>query len=131
MLREKLIFPELERKVIEHALQHRAEAIVIEDKGPGTSLIQALSLNGTEGVPYPIGFAPEHDKITRMSSQSSKIEAGHVYLPRQAQWLGDFRDELLQFPHSRHDDQVDSLSQFLNWIDQRSGDSWWVEELLL
>jgi predicted phage terminase large subunit-like protein len=82
-------------------------------------------------VPYPIPFAPEHDKTTRMSSQSSKIEAGHVYLPQQAPWLDDFRDELLQFPFGRHDDQADSLSQFLNWIDRSPGNRWTVQELIL
>ena len=35
-----------------------------------------------------------------------KIEAGHVYLPRRAEWLEDFRTELLQFPKGRYDDQV-------------------------
>ena len=36
-------------------------------------------------------------------------------LPKSAPWLDEFRSELLQFPDGRHDDQVDSLSQFLNW----------------
>ena len=52
----------------------------------------------------------------RMSAQSAKIEAGYVLLPERAPWLQDFQTEILQFPHGRHDDQVDSLSQFLMWI---------------
>ena len=60
--------------------------------------------------------APEGDKVMRMSAQSAKIEAGYVLLPERAPWLQDFRTEILQFPHGRHDDQVDSLSQFLMWI---------------
>jgi phage terminase large subunit-like protein len=76
-------------------------------------------------------FAPEHDKITRMSAQSSKIEAGQVYLPQQAEWLDDFRAELLQFPHGRYDDQADSLSQFLNWIDRPSGNRCAVQQIFL
>ncbi len=52
----------------------------------------------------------------RMSAQSAKIEAGYVLLPERAPWLQDFQTESLQFPHGRHDDQVDSLSQFLMWI---------------
>ena len=77
-------------------------------------------------MPYPIAFQPEGDKVTRMHAQSAKIEAGHVYVPRRAPWLEDFRTELLQFPKGRYDDQVDSLSQFLNWIEQRHRNRMWV-----
>jgi predicted phage terminase large subunit-like protein len=52
----------------------------------------------------------------RMSAQSAKIEAGAVHLPRDAPWLDDLRSEILAFPHGLHDDQVDSISQALNWI---------------
>ena len=52
-----------------------------------------------------------------MRAQSAKIEAGHVHLPQRARWLEDLRFELMQFPYGRYDDQVDSISQFLNWID--------------
>ena len=52
----------------------------------------------------------------RMAAQSAKIEAGHVYLPKSAAWLGEFLTELLSFPNGRHDDQVDSVSQFLRWL---------------
>ncbi len=50
-----------------------------------------------------------------MEGQSAKIQAGQVFLPKDAPWHGDFLDELLAFPKGRHDDQVDSVSQFLNW----------------
>ena len=39
-----------------------------------------------------------------------------MLLPREAPWLDTFLSEILAFPGSRHDDQVDSLSQFLNWV---------------
>ena len=58
---------------------------------------------------------PDKDKVTRMSAQSAKIEAGQVHLPKEADWLGTFLHELLAFPNGRHDDQVDSVSQFLKW----------------
>jgi hypothetical protein len=35
-------------------------------------------------------------------------------------WLAIFLTELLSFPHGRHDDQVDSVSQFLYWFQQRA-----------
>ncbi len=51
-----------------------------------------------------------------MAAQSAKIEAGAVFLPRQAPWLDDLRAEILAFPHGMHDDQVDSISQALSWM---------------
>ena len=50
-----------------------------------------------------------------MAAQTAKIEAGRVYLPEDAPWLGEFLSELLAFPNGQHDDQVDSVSQFLFW----------------
>ena len=55
------------------------------------------------------------DKVMRMSAQTAKIEAGRVYLPVRAPWLADFEAEVLAFPSGKHDDQVDSMSQFLTW----------------
>jgi predicted phage terminase large subunit-like protein len=115
--RQRLEFPDLRRKVIELWTKHRARAVLIEDKGSGTLLIQEL--RRTSGAPRPIPILPAGDKITRMAANSAKIEAGHVHLPERAAWLGDFRTELLAFPAGRYDDQVDSLSQFLTWLDQR------------
>jgi hypothetical protein len=45
--------------------------------------------------------------------------AGHILLPKEASWLNTFLHELLAFPTGRHDDQVDSVSQFLKWASQR------------
>jgi predicted phage terminase large subunit-like protein len=67
----------------------------------------------------PIGRKPEGSKSDRMVAQSAKIEAGHVHLPREADWLDTFLLELLAFPIGRHDDQVDSVSQFLKWSSSR------------
>ncbi len=114
-----------------HAARHDANSVLIEDKGSGTSLLQDISQENTSGIPNPIGVVPEGDKITRMNAQSAKIEAGQVYLLKQAPWVGDLQAELLQFPRARYDDQVDSISQFLNWIEGRRGNGWSVQEFLL
>ena len=65
----------------------------------------------------PIGFRPEASKVERMAMQAARNEAGMVHLPREAPWLNEYLIELLGFPNTRHDDQVDSTSQFLAW--------WW------
>ena len=127
VLREKLDYPRLKRRVLEHAFKHEASTVLIEDKGSGTSLIQDIKQGDSYGILNPIGILPQGDKITRMSAQSAKIEAGQVYLPKQAAWLGDLQAELVQFPRGAHDDQVDSISQFLNWIEARRGSRWSVQ----
>jgi predicted phage terminase large subunit-like protein len=130
VLREKLDYPSLKRRVLDHSIKHNANCVLIEDKGSGTSLVQDISQDNTYGIPNPIGVTPEGDKVTRMSAQSAKIEGGQVYLPKQAPWLGDLQTELLQFPRGRHDDQVDSISQFLKWIERPPGNRYSVHEVL-
>jgi hypothetical protein len=44
------------------------------------------------------------------------VEAGSVLLPRDADFLDEFLSEIVAFPGGRHDDQVDSMTLFLNWI---------------
>ena len=51
----------------------------------------------------------------RFNAACAPVEAGGVCLPHEAFWLSDFKRELQGFPRGRHDDQVDSFSQFLNW----------------
>jgi predicted phage terminase large subunit-like protein len=48
-----------------------------------------------------------------MSIQSVKFSNGEVFFPAYASWLTDLENELFAFPHARHDDQVDSISQAL------------------
>jgi predicted phage terminase large subunit-like protein len=118
--RARLDFPGLKRRVIELAKQWRPRSILIEDKAAGTALIQQLRTE-SHGIPYPTAFVPRDDKLTRLHAQSARIEAGHVWLPERASWLEDLRVELAAFPQGRHDDQVDSVSQFLAWFfDRRS-----------
>jgi predicted phage terminase large subunit-like protein len=114
--RGRLEYPELRRKVIALATEHSAATILIEDAGPGMNLLQDLRAKRPSGMTAPIGIKPEGSKVDRMVAQSAKIEAGQIHLPKNAPWLGDFLTELLSFPNGRHDDQVDSVSQFLRWL---------------
>jgi predicted phage terminase large subunit-like protein len=119
VLREKLVYPDLKKKVVEHARSYKADVVLVENKGSGIALVDDLSRENIPGMPKPIAVDPESDKVTRMATQAAKIEAGQLFLPCSAGWLDEFKSELLQFPHGRHDDQVDSLSQFLNWTHKR------------
>ena len=117
--RGRLEFPHIKQKLISLALEYSPIRIVIEQAGPGLHLLQELGANPVRGVPMPIGIKPEADKIVRMEAQSARFEAGQVHLAKDAPWLSVFLHELLAFPNARHDDQIDSTSQFLNWAEAR------------
>jgi predicted phage terminase large subunit-like protein len=119
VFRARLQYPDLRRKVASLAARHDAGTILIENAGPGMTLLQDLRRDLPPGMTNPIGQKPEGSKTDRMVAQSAKIEAGHVYLPKEADWLDSFLLELLAFPHGRHDDQADSVSQFLKWATMR------------
>lgn len=115
--RGKLEFPAVARKVAELALLHRPNKLLIEEAGPGLHLVQQLRAAPRAGVPVPIGLKPSGSKTDRMDHASGCFDAKQVHLPKSAGWLAEFLHELLGFPSSRHDDQVDSVSQFLNWAE--------------
>lgn len=50
------------------------------------------------------------DKLSRAGTALVRFEAGQVYLPEAAPWLGEYEHELLSFPNGAHDDQVDVTS---------------------
>ncbi len=108
--RGRVAYPQLKAKVKELAQRFQANEVLIEDAGSGTFLLQELH-GEVIGL---IGVKPEHDKETRMAAASAKIEAGQVFFLEGAPWLADLEAELLAFPGSRYDDQVDSVSQALN-----------------
>ncbi len=113
VFRARLDFPSLKKKVIELKQQFGAPDVLIEDTGIGMGLIQQLR---QEGLLRPIAIKPKGTKVERLEAQSAVIERGDVLIPKNAPWLDEFHSEILAFPGGKHDDQVDSLSQFLNWI---------------
>ena len=48
----------------------------------------------------------EHGQFRR----TVRMEAGQMYLPDGAPWLGEYEHELLSFPRGSHDDMVDVTS---------------------
>jgi len=54
-------------------------------------------------------------KIMRLDSQTTKIEGGFVLFPKEAHWLDTYLAELISFPNSKYDDQVDSTVFALAW----------------
>jgi predicted phage terminase large subunit-like protein len=115
VFRKRIGYPDLKRAAIELARMHRATLVLIEDKASGTQLIQELVKDGLRIVK---AVKPEADKIMRFNAQTATIENGFVYLPQQASWLAEYIHEITTFPSAKYDDQADSTSQALAWINQ-------------
>lgn len=113
MLLVRMEYPELKRCITNHAARYQPEAILIEDKASGQSLLQ--DLRHETDLPL-IACMPDADKVTRLLRVTPLMEAGKMALPQAASWLAAFEAELFQFPDSAHDDQVDAVSQYLNWV---------------
>jgi predicted phage terminase large subunit-like protein len=116
VLRKRMEYPDLKRAVHLQARAYRPTVILIEDKASGTQLIQELIADGLRAVTR---YKPEHDKVMRLNAQTATIENGFVLLPREAPWLADYLHEITTFPNAKYDDQADSTSQALAWINQR------------
>ena len=111
--RHKLEFPDLKRAVQELAAFHRAKIVLIEDKASGSSLIQELRAEQFSLV--QAAPALHGDKVMRLRAQTAKIEGGFVLFPKKAHWLDTYLRELISFPNSKYDDQVDSTVFALAW----------------
>lgn len=113
VLRTKIDYPRLREAIIKMSSHFNPDAILIEDCAAGQQIMQEIKAGDAgENV---IAIRPREDKNTRLTLVSPLFESGVVAIPRQAGWLNHFLDELLNFPDSDHDDQVDSVSQFLLW----------------
>jgi len=111
--RDKVQFPEL--KIAAKALYDRDKPniVLIEDKASGQSLIQELQRD-TKIPLLPIKV--DANKVARANACTPTVEAGKVFLLKSAPWLIDFTDEMSAFPNAKHDDQVDSFTQALNFL---------------
>jgi len=113
VFRKQLEYPDLKRAVRHQRQLFSANVVLIEDKASGTPLIQDLN---REGLGAMTPYKPDGDKVMRMHAQTAIIEDGRVLLPKDAPWLEEFLHEVSVFPRGKHDDQVDSLAQFLDWF---------------
>jgi predicted phage terminase large subunit-like protein len=103
---------------LQFALRFRLSVSVggpITGRGADIIILDELKRNGMCGV-KPYQPEPGSDKLMRFAAQTIKFEQGQVMLPSAAPWLGDYLAELTGFPGTKFDDQVDSTSQALDFM---------------
>jgi predicted phage terminase large subunit-like protein len=95
---------------------------LVERKANGAAVIDTLRRKVTGLIPVE----PEGGKEARAAAVSPLVEAGNVYLPSTdlipcplgwpATSAQEFIEEHAVFPNGTHDDQVDAMTQALNWV---------------
>jgi len=109
------------RAMFEQFAEKHPKAVrkLVEDKANGSAIISDLGRH-IQGI---VPITPTESKLARASSVSPLWEAGNVYIPNEtvAPWIGAFTTELLSFPAGVHDDQVDAMTQALNYLNNHKG----------
>lgn len=111
-----LLLLDVQRKRVEHAdhaplvkrcwTEQKPAWVGIEKQAATLSMFDEVQ---REGVVVR-WLNPDKNKIARAETGAAMAEAGRIYLPKGADWLSDFFDEVLMFPVGKHDDQVDVLA---------------------
>jgi len=97
--------------------KYRPKLIGIESVQYQKSLIQQAIKSG-----LPIkSLRPDKDKVSRALTIAAQMENGLVFFQKDADYLAEFEKELLNFPKSRYDDQVDAFSYIPQMIFTTSG----------
>ena len=88
-----------------------ATAKYVEEKANGPAVISTLR-GDLDGV---IRVQPQGSKESRVHAVSPLFAAGNVFLPHPsiAPWVNEVVDEFINFPHGKHDDDVDAMTQAL------------------
>lgn len=92
----------------------RADVLIIEGASIGHGLYDKVKERNVPGI--ILVPTPTWSKLDRVASCTVQLETGNFLLPTKAPWLDDLRRELVAFPDGRNDDQVDALTQFLEFI---------------
>lgn len=100
-------YPQLRRKIV-------------EKKANGQAVIDSLNsvIGGFEA------FDPKMvDKVGRANAITPLFESGNIFLPSKDidDTIDEMVEEMMQFPNSDHDDEVDAMTQYLNSYSYKYG----------
>ena len=115
---DRVSYPELRKLAQEAYYDWEPDAVLIEKKASGQSLLQDLRM---AGVPV-LEYMPDRDKEARAHASSALLEDGRIYYPSDKKWAKNLIDICASFPATDNDDIVDTCTQA--WLRLRKG--WFV-----
>lgn len=111
LVRLRCDFNELVRRAVAYAAKYPQATTLVEKANTGYALLDTLARRGVRCCPY----VPREDKVSRAMKHSVYIENGMVRFKKGAVWFPELLHECLVFPGGKYDDQVDSITQALDY----------------
>tara|TARA_R110000737_G_scaffold60891_1_gene87812 strand:+ start:456 stop:2009 length:1554 start_codon:yes stop_codon:yes gene_type:complete len=105
--RDRIAYPELRRTVRELYEEWSPDAVLIEKKASGQSIIQELQ----QAIPI-LAYSPDRDKVARAHAASPLLEGGIVWHPDR-KWANEVIEHCAMFPAGDGADIVDTVTQAL------------------
>lgn len=75
-----------------------------------------MSMLAERGYHAELRLTGGRGKEERLESQLHMFAQHRVLIKQNHSWTLELEAELLRFPFSKHNDQVDALTQYLAWI---------------
>ncbi|MEQ1809141.1 MAG: phage terminase large subunit, partial [Terricaulis sp.] len=128
MVRGRWEYPDLYELAHAHRKRWGARLVLIEDSSNGTALLQQLRrdiIRATRPRTDPswraANYTPTVSKEVRLATQTVRLEQGEFLFPKEAPFMDELKREMVTAGHGKHDDQVDSVTQFVAWASAPAG----------
>lgn len=113
---ERLEFHELLERVRDTVANYGVDQLLIENKAAGHSVAQELRrVYGYEDFGVQLIDPKNGDKVARLNSVQHLFHEGYIHAP-QKPWADIVINQVSQFPKSKHDDLVDTVSMAMKWL---------------
>ena len=126
--RDRIDYPSLRKRARKLYDEYSPDAVMIEKKASGQSLIQDLRQMGIPCIPY----TPDRDKVARCHAASPLLEGGVVWYPDR-KWAQEVINHCAIAPAGNGMDIVDTVTQALirlrtMWYASHPDDEEWEPE---
>jgi predicted phage terminase large subunit-like protein len=117
VLRRRLDIVQVLDAVLSMVQRYGPTTILIEDASSGPGLARMLRERGQRAELWPTGG---RSKEERLEEHLHMFVQGRVLVKANQPWTSSLINEWATFPNDSYDDQVDAITQYLDWFARRT-----------